>query len=106
MQTCPHCGKVFEPGKRWQRFCSNRCKAKHWYAANAGRTRKARATRAAKAAAKRDGEPPPQSPSGEPGAPGTPAYAIEVMNGKQGTYRQRIHGLPSRAGFDDASGAT
>ena len=49
MQTCPHCGKVFEPGKRWQRFCSNRCKAKHWNAANAGtQAAKARAKRAAR----------------------------------------------------------
>ena len=51
MQTCPHCGKVFEPRKRWQRFCSNRCKTAAWYALNADAHKaRLRARRAAKRA--------------------------------------------------------
>jgi endogenous inhibitor of DNA gyrase (YacG/DUF329 family) len=51
---CPQCDRTFEPNKRWQRFCSHRCKTAHWYALNADAHKaKRRARHAAKADARR-----------------------------------------------------
>ena len=47
---CPQCDQTFQPRKRWQRFCSSRCKAAYWYALNAGaqKAKQRTARRAAK----------------------------------------------------------
>ena len=28
-QACPSCGELFQPRRRWQRFCSTRCRRNH-----------------------------------------------------------------------------
>ena len=56
---CLQCEREFDPHKRWQRFCSNRCKTAHWYALNTEAHKTKR--RARHAAAKANARPTEQA---------------------------------------------